>query len=92
MKDFNRQIINYWKRSKVSNNREPNEQIRNIIKESMEFLKFGCPVRNNEELNEYIEFEPPDDLDLLNAWLYSIIFSITVFISGAFYLRMREIK
>jgi len=41
---------------------------------------------------EYIEFEPPNDLELLNAWLYSIIFSITVFIGGAFYLRIREIK
>ena len=55
MKDYNRQIINYWEREKVSNNKETNEQIRNIIKESMEFLKFGCPVRNNEELNEVVK-------------------------------------
>jgi len=55
VKDYNSQIMNYWEREKVSNNTESNEQIKNIIKESMEFLKFGYPVRNHEDLNEVVK-------------------------------------
>jgi len=34
----------------------------------------------------------PKELKLQDAWIYVIIFPIVVFVMGAFYLRMREIK
>lgn len=41
---------------------------------------------------DYIEFEIVESLTVLNAWLYSYFFSITIFICGAYYLRIREIN
>ncbi len=46
----------------------------------------------NDLLPDHVDFDTPDDLELLNAWIYVIIFPIVVFFAGAFYLRMREIK
>jgi ABC-type multidrug transport system fused ATPase/permease subunit len=46
----------------------------------------------NDLLPNHVDFDTPDDLELLNAWIYVTIFPIVVFFGGAFYLRMREIK
>jgi ABC-type multidrug transport system fused ATPase/permease subunit len=46
----------------------------------------------NDLLPNHVDFDTPDDLTLLNAWIYVTIFPIVVFFGGAFYLRMREIK
>jgi len=46
----------------------------------------------NDLLPDLVDFDTPDDLELLNAWIYVTIFPIIVFFGGAFYLRMREIK
>ena len=46
----------------------------------------------NDLLPDHFDFDTPEDLKLLNAWIYVTIFPIVVFVGGAFYLRMREIK
>jgi ABC-type multidrug transport system fused ATPase/permease subunit len=46
----------------------------------------------NDLLPNHVDFDTPNDLELLNAWIYVMIFPIVVFFGGAFYLRMREIK
>ncbi len=46
----------------------------------------------NDLLPNHVDFDTPDDLELMNAWIYVTIFPIVVFFTGAFYLRMREIK
>ncbi|MBA7557194.1 hypothetical protein ES705_49936 [subsurface metagenome] len=46
----------------------------------------------NDLLPNHVDFDTPDDLELLNAWIYVTIFPIVVFVVGAFYLRMREFK
>ena len=46
----------------------------------------------NDLLPNHVDFDTPNDLELLNAWIYVTIFPIVVFFGGAFYLRMREIK
>jgi ABC-type transport system involved in multi-copper enzyme maturation permease subunit len=46
----------------------------------------------NDLLPNHVDFDTPDDLTLLNAWIYVTIFPIVVFFGGAFYLRMREIE
>ncbi len=46
----------------------------------------------NDLLPNHVDFDTPDDLELLNAWIYVTIFPIIVFFVGTFYLRMREIK
>jgi hypothetical protein len=37
-------------------------------------------------------FNTPSDLTLTGAWLYVFIFTAVVFVCGALYIRMREIK
>ena len=46
----------------------------------------------NDLLPDHFDFDTPKDLKLQNAWIYVTIFPIVVFVGGAFYLRMREIK
>ena len=46
----------------------------------------------NDLLPDHYDIDTPNDLTLQNAWIYVIIFPIVVFVVGAFYLRMREIK
>lgn len=46
----------------------------------------------NDLLPDHFDFDTPKDLELQNAWIYVTIFPIVIFIGGAFYLRMREIK
>lgn len=46
----------------------------------------------NDLLPDHFDFDTPKDLKLRNAWIYVTIFPIVVFVGGAFYLRMREIK
>jgi len=46
----------------------------------------------NDLLPDHFDFDTPKDLELQNAWIYVTIFPIVVFVGGAFYLRMREIK
>ncbi|MFX1395272.1 MAG: hypothetical protein ACFFAH_17155 [Promethearchaeota archaeon] len=46
----------------------------------------------NDILPDHYDIDTPKDLTLQNAWIYVSIFPIVVFVVGAFYLRMREIK
>ncbi|MFX1257678.1 MAG: ABC transporter permease subunit [Promethearchaeota archaeon] len=46
----------------------------------------------NDILPDHYDIDTPKDLKLRDAWIYVTIFPIVVFVGGAFYLRMREIK
>jgi hypothetical protein len=46
----------------------------------------------NSLLPDYVYFNTPSDLTLTGAWSYVFIFTAVVFVCGALYIRMREIK
>ncbi len=46
----------------------------------------------NSLLQDYVYFNTPSDLTLAGAWSYVFIFTAVVFVCGALYIRMREIK
>ncbi len=53
-KSFNSQILDYFKKTKNPEQIDKYNEIKKILTNEMRYLKFGCPVRQIDELNEVI--------------------------------------
>jgi len=51
----NSQILGYWEKQVSSNKLVVDENIKKKVETSMKFLKFGYPVRNDDDLTEIFE-------------------------------------
>ena len=55
MKDYNDQILKYLEKRRSAEEDQWNKRLSEILMQSMDSLKFGHPVRNEEELEEVVE-------------------------------------